>query len=252
VRILGKKAPLFDLGRGYFGHSMHHLGRRESPGSRLGRVGSADLLFRSAALGLARPNSLIGATLVDLPMARIFGGFFHTTRRAAGSKNWGGAYVPPFFGGMYAPSRKGRIHAKLRHVCATLVFIKFRGPKAHDDRPKKEGEIPRFAVESQGSRRWDPLTRPAPAGENAGCGPASVAVATEGLSSPWVGLTPMHTRNDTEFKSKLLLSTIFLKRRNTTAKELFLNKQTTNVYENKGARWKACHRSGYVIENTST
>jgi hypothetical protein len=37
-----------------------------------------------------------------------------------------------------------------------LVFIKFRGPKAHDDRPKKEGEIPRFAVESEGSRRWDP------------------------------------------------------------------------------------------------
>jgi hypothetical protein len=31
----------------------------------------------------------------------------------------GGAYVPPFFGGMYAPCRKGRRHAKLRHVCAT-------------------------------------------------------------------------------------------------------------------------------------
>jgi hypothetical protein len=31
----------------------------------------------------------------------------------------GGAYVAPFFGGMYAPCRKGRRHAKLRHVCAT-------------------------------------------------------------------------------------------------------------------------------------
>ena len=36
-----------------------------------------------------------------------------------GSKNRGGAYVPPFFGGMYAPSGQGRRHAKLRHVCAT-------------------------------------------------------------------------------------------------------------------------------------
>ena len=38
---------------------------------------------------------------------------------AAGSKNQGGAYVPPNFGGMYAPSGQGRRHAKLRHVCAT-------------------------------------------------------------------------------------------------------------------------------------
>ena len=29
------------------------------------------------------------------------------------------------------------------------------------------------SVESEGSGRWDPLTRPAPAGENAGCGPPS-------------------------------------------------------------------------------
>ena len=37
----------------------------------------------------------------------------------AGSKKQGGAYVPPYFGGMYASSEQGRRHAKLRHVCAT-------------------------------------------------------------------------------------------------------------------------------------
>ena len=34
----------------------------------------------------------------------------------------GGAYVTTPIGGMYAPSRKGRRHAKLRHVCATREF----------------------------------------------------------------------------------------------------------------------------------
>ena len=37
----------------------------------------------------------------------------------SGSKNQGGAYVAPYVGGMYAPSRQGRRHARLRHVCAT-------------------------------------------------------------------------------------------------------------------------------------
>ena len=37
----------------------------------------------------------------------------------AGSKKQGGAFVPPYFGGMYAPSGQGRRHAELRHVCAT-------------------------------------------------------------------------------------------------------------------------------------
>ena len=41
-----------------------------------------------------------------------------TARRSGGR-----AYVPPFFGGMYAPPRKGRRHAKLQHVYAT------RGPR---------------------------------------------------------------------------------------------------------------------------
>ena len=36
-----------------------------------------------------------------------------------GSKNQGGAYVTPYFGGMYAPSGHRRRHTKLRHVCAT-------------------------------------------------------------------------------------------------------------------------------------
>jgi hypothetical protein len=31
----------------------------------------------------------------------------------------GGAYVPTVVVGMYAASRKGRRHAKVRHVCAT-------------------------------------------------------------------------------------------------------------------------------------
>jgi hypothetical protein len=43
----------------------------------------------------------------------------NASREIAGSKNQGGAYVPPHFGGMYAPSGQGRRHAKLRHVCAT-------------------------------------------------------------------------------------------------------------------------------------
>jgi hypothetical protein len=42
--------------------------------------------------------------------------------KLAGSKNQGGACVPPYFGGMSAPFGQGRRHAKLRHVCATRVF----------------------------------------------------------------------------------------------------------------------------------
>ena len=42
-----------------------------------------------------------------------------TDIRVTRRKTRGAAYVPPFFGRMYAPPRKGRRHAKLRHVCAT-------------------------------------------------------------------------------------------------------------------------------------
>jgi hypothetical protein len=42
------------------------------------------------------------------------------------------------------------------------IFIKLGGPLVHGN-----------SAESQGSRRWDPLTPPAPAAENAGCGPPS-------------------------------------------------------------------------------
>ena len=73
------------------------------------------------------------------------------TRKAAGPKNRGGAYVPPFFGGMYAPSRKGRrvekSSAKNDLVLKTKgigrigpstslwpFFMSFRGRKAHGDR----------------------------------------------------------------------------------------------------------------------
>ena len=47
-------------------------------------------------------------------------------------------------------------------VMKSKTIISLGRPKAHAR-----------SVESQGSRRWDPLTRPAPAGENAGCGPPS-------------------------------------------------------------------------------
>jgi hypothetical protein len=71
VRILGKKAPLFELRRGYIWASAHYLGRQKLSGSRLGRAGSADLFFRSAAFGLARLNSLLGTALVKLPMVEV-------------------------------------------------------------------------------------------------------------------------------------------------------------------------------------
>jgi hypothetical protein len=43
--------------------------------------------------------------------------------------------------------------------------------RATNERSVRDSSL--CSVESQGSRRWDPLTRPAPAGENAGCGPPS-------------------------------------------------------------------------------
>ena len=86
MRILGKNTLLFDLGRGSFGPSMHHLGRQKLHGSRLGRAGSADLFFRSGALGLARPNLLLCTALVKLPMGQSCRGRSHTSKKAgAGS-----------------------------------------------------------------------------------------------------------------------------------------------------------------------
>jgi hypothetical protein len=67
------------------------------------------------ALLLAGAKSVVGALWdVDDSATDTLMRSFYT-----GSRNQGDAYVPPFFGGMYAPSRKGRRHAKLRHVCAT-------------------------------------------------------------------------------------------------------------------------------------
>ena len=82
------------------------------------------------ALLLARAKSVVGALWeVEDPATDTLMRSFYI-----GSKNQGGAYVPPFFGGMYAPSRKGRRHAKLRHVCAIPDF--HRVSRAND--PKRD------------------------------------------------------------------------------------------------------------------
>jgi hypothetical protein len=111
-------------------------GRRESPRSRSNSIhkgndnpmGGTDVAPDVGDPSAPRASKPTFRTTV-LPVRSFWR---ESAGRAAGSKNPGGAYAPPLFGGMYAPSRKGRRHAKLRHVCATPAFHQVprdEGPK---------------------------------------------------------------------------------------------------------------------------
>ena len=99
------------------------------------------------------------STKKRIPVSLV-SGFLHPSagpnvvrQEAAGSKNQGGAYVPPFFGGMYPPSRKGRRHAKLRHVCATPDFHRVSRAEGPKGQTYKTATCSLFAVADHDSLR---------------------------------------------------------------------------------------------------